>query len=119
MFEYRGIRPLFRKTSIALGLLCVLSIGAARADSPAAPTSRCAVMSAPQAKSLADVLYEQGEYQRAAECYEVAGEPARAQLAYLKAAGPNGESTARGLREERDAAQALIAQVQRAFRKDH
>jgi hypothetical protein len=104
---------------IALGLLCLLNMGLALADSPTSPTNRCAVTSTQEAKSLADVLYERGEYQRAGECYEAAGESSRAQLAYLKAAGPNSESAARGLREERDAAKALIAQVQRAFRRDH
>ena len=114
MFEQGGIRTL-----MALGLLGIVNVGLALADSPTAPTSPCAQTSAQQAKSLADVLYEQGEYQRAGECYEAAGESSRAQLAYLKAAGPNSESAARGLREERDAAKALFTQVQQAFRKNH
>jgi len=115
-----GVLSSFCKTPTnVLGLICLLNMGLALADSPTAATSRCAVTSAQQAKSVADVLYEQGEYERAGECYEAAGEPSRAQLAYLKAAGPNSESAARGLRQERDAAKALITQVQRAFRRDH
>jgi hypothetical protein len=94
-------------------------MGGALADPPAAPTSHCAVTDAQQAKSLADVLYAKGEYERAGECYEAAGDSSRAQLAYLKAAGPNSEAATRGLREERDAARALFTQVQQAFRTNH
>src|SRR5262249_3490369 len=96
---------------IALVLLCLMSTDLALADSPAPGTSRCAVTSPQAAKSLADVLYDHGQYERAGECYEAAGDASRAQLAYLKAAGPNSMSAARGLREERDAAKALFTQV--------
>jgi hypothetical protein len=53
-----------------------------------------------EAKSLADVLYERSEYQRAGECYEVAADPSRAQLAFVKAAGPSGEKAARAFSEQ-------------------
>ena len=101
MFEHGEFRPLWPVIFLqsALGLLCVLNMGLALADSPTVPTIRCTVTSAQQAKSLADVLYEQREYERAGDCYEAAGDASRAQLAYLKAAGPNSESAARGLRE--------------------
>jgi len=65
------------------------------------------------------VLYEKREFQRAGECYEAAGDPSRAQLAFVKAAGPRGEKAARAFREQRVAARALATQVQRAFRSDH
>ena len=87
---------------------------------PAPDESRaCEAANPREAKSLADVLYEKREYQRAGECYEAAGDPSRAQLAFLKAAGPNGEKAARALRDQPDAARALATQVQRAFRSDH
>ena len=115
-----GVLSAFGSTlKIALGLLCLLYMDLTLADSAPTGTSRCAVTSPQQAKSLADVLYEQGEYERAGECYEAAGDASRAQLAYLKAAGPNSKSAVRGLRDERDAAKALFTQVQQAFRVNH
>jgi hypothetical protein len=104
---------------MALVLLCLIHTDMVLADSPAPGASACAATSPQQAKSQADVLYEQGEYQRAGECYEAAGDASRAQLAYFKAAGPNSKAAARGLSEERDAAKALFTQVQQAFRKNH
>jgi hypothetical protein len=87
---------------------------------PAPDESRtCEAANPREAKSLADVLYEKREYQRAGECYEAAGDPSRAQLAFVKAAGPSGEKAARALREQGAAARALATQVQRAFRSDH
>jgi hypothetical protein len=87
---------------------------------PALDDSRsCQVASPQEAKSLADVFYDKREYQRAGECYEAAGDPSRAQLAFTKAVGPTSEATARALREQREAAKALLAKVQQAFRSNH
>ena len=79
----------------------------------------CKAANPREAKSLADVLYERNEYQRAGECYEAAGDSSRAQLAFAKAARPSGGSAARAFREQEGAARALATQVQRAFRSDH
>src|SRR5215475_5036026 len=105
----RMLRSFGSTPKIALVLLCLISTDLVLADFPAPGASRCSATSPQQAKFQADVLYEQGEYQRAGECYEAAGDASRAQLAYLKAAGPNSKSAARGLSEERDAAKALFA----------
>jgi len=87
---------------------------------PAPDESRvCEAANPREAKLLADVLYEKREYQRAGECYEAAGDPSRAQLAFLKAAGPSGERAARAFREPGVKAKALATQVQHAFRSDH
>ena len=105
----------------SLGILTVACLAATRlvlAD-PAPEVSPCGVASRQEAKSLADKLYERQEYQRAGECYEAAGEPSRAQLAYLKAVRPNSEAVARGLKEQRDAAKALALRVAQPFRHDH
>jgi hypothetical protein len=68
---------------------------------PAPDESRtCEAANPREAKSLADVLYEKREYQRAGECYEAAGDPSRAQLAFVKAAGPSGEKAARAFSEQ-------------------
>ena len=72
-----------------------------------------------EARSQADVLYERGEYQRAGECYQAAGDASRAQLAFLKAVGPNSDATARAFRQQQHAAKSLLTKVQQAFRSDH
>jgi hypothetical protein len=87
---------------------------------PAHDESRpCEAASSQGARSLADVLYERGEYQRAGECYQAAGDASRAQLAFLKAVGPNSDATARAFRQQQDAAKSLLTKVQHAFRSDH
>jgi len=101
------------------GLACVATASVAIAD-PAAETSRtCEVTSVPEARILADKLYEKGDYQHAGACYEVAGDMAHANLAFLQAAGPESEDTARALKAQRDAARSLLATVEHAFRSDH
>jgi len=102
-----------------LGLVCLAAIHVARAD-PATETARACEVSAPrEARQLADQLYERGEYQRAGACYDLAGDPLRAQRAYLKAAGPGTEATARRLKEQGNTANAMFSQVERAFRGTH
>jgi hypothetical protein len=103
----------------AFALLCLLAIApVAIADTmPASPT--CEAATPQEAKLRAAVLYEKGQFQQAGECYEAAGDQLRAQRSFLKAVGPNAEASARGLREERDTAKALLTQVQQAFRSNH
>lgn len=102
---------------VALALLAtsrVVSADPALEESPA-----CAAATAQEAKSLADRLYEQGDYRHAGQCYQAAGDLAHANLAFLKAAGPAGEDTARDLKVQRDAAKALFSGVAQAFRGNH
>lgn len=107
-------RPLY-----LLGLLGLAFLAAARvvvAD-PAVDESRaCEATTAQQARSLADRLYERGEYQRAGQCYQEAGDLVHANLAFMQAAGPAGEDTAKGLKAQGDTAKALFAGVGRAFK---
>jgi hypothetical protein len=104
---------------MVLGLACLTASRLILAE-PALEGSRpCEVARPQEAKSLADALYEKREYQRAGECYEAAGDPSRAQRAFVKAAGPKGDASARSLREQRDAAKAFLTHVQQAFRSDH
>jgi hypothetical protein len=101
------------------GLAGVALAHVAFAD-PAAETLRvCAAASPHEAAALADKLFESAEYQQAGACYQVAGDMARANLAYLKASGPQGEDTARALKAQSDAAKALFASVGHALHKDH
>jgi hypothetical protein len=87
---------------------------------PAADVQRvCEGLSPQEAAALADTLLRRGEYQHAGACYQVAGDMAHANLAYLKASGPQGEDTARALKVQGDAAKALLTSVGQAFHKNH
>ena len=89
---------------------------------PAQDESHACEAASPQsqeARSQADVLFERGEYQRAGECYQAAGDASRAQLAFLKAVGPNSDATARAFRQQQHVAKSLLTKVQQAFRSDH
>ena len=89
---------------------------------PAHDESRACEAASPrpqEARTQADVLYERGEYQRAGECYQAAGDASRAQLAFLKAVGPNSDATARAFRQQQHVAKSLLTKVQQAFRSDH
>jgi hypothetical protein len=91
----------------------------ALADPALASSPVCDAATAQEANSLADRLYERGEYQRAGECYRAAGDLVHANLAFLKAAGPTSQETARDLKAQRDAAKALLAGVAHAFKGNH
>jgi hypothetical protein len=77
------------------------------------------VASPQEAGVLADELFERGQYQQAGACYQAAGDAVHANLAFLKAAGPRGEDTARGLKAQQQAAKSLFAKVGNAFRSNH
>jgi hypothetical protein len=91
----------------------------ARADSATPFASVCEASAPHEAKLLADELYTKGDYQHAAACYDASGDPLRAQRAFLKAVGPNSENVARGLRDENDAAKALVNKMRNAFHSAH
>lgn len=86
-----------------------------------APEEHCpvSVSSPEQAHWLADTLFEQGAYQRAALCYEAAGDHALANKAFLKAVGPQSSATTQQLSAQRDQAKALFRQLQQAFNTGH
>ena len=102
-----------------LAIACLATTHLVLADPAPDPAPLCGGAPPQQAKLLADTLYESQEYQRAGECYEAAGQPSRAQLAYLKAVPSNSEAAARELKEQRDAANALALRLAKAFRGDH
>ena len=105
-----------------LGLAFLAVTRVASAD-PAIDGSResrtCEAVNALEATSLGDRLYANGEYQRAGECYQAAGDLVHANLAFLKAAGPASDDAARGLKGQGAAAKALFADAARAFRAKH
>ena len=103
-------------------ILVIACFSAARvvfADPTSGPSRPCEAADKQEAKALAEKFYEEREYQRAGECYDAAGDVSHAQLAFLNAAGPSAEDTARELKKQRDAARGLFSQVQQAFRMGH
>ena len=104
---------------IILALVGLAATHIALADPASEAAHACEVSGPREARQLADQLYERGEYQRAGECYDLAGDPLRAQRAYLKAAGPSTEASARRLKEQGNTASAIFGQVQQAFRGTH
>ena len=99
------------------GLACVAAARLSLADSAPAEPRACATASRQEAGELADRLYQQGEYQHAGECYEVAGDLTHANGAFLKATGPKAKEARRDLKAQADAAKTLFASVGASFRR--
>ena len=87
----------------------------ALADPALQPELICPVAGSQEAEGLADKLFERGEYQQAGTCYQAAGDMVHANLAFLKAAGPRSEDSARTLKAQQEAAKSLFARVGNAF----
>lgn len=103
----------------ALALAGLLATQPLLAGSGPASSNPCRAATPREAESLADRLYEKRDYQHAGECYEAAGDASHAQLAYLKAVGPNSEVALRELKDESTRARTLAGKVAQAFRHDH
>jgi len=114
----RLLNPITRVRIGLLSLLLLVAAPLALADQLPEP-QYCAGTTQQQARGLGDVLFEQGAYQRAGQCYQAAGEYALANEAFLKAVGPQSAATARRLSDQRDQSKALFHQVQQAFRVSH
>ena len=123
--QVRGrARPYTRSWRLRGGLTLVALLALAVAHyafaDPAVDVSRrCEAASPEEAQMRADMLYEQGAYHRAGECYDAAGDSLRAQRAFLRAVRPNTEAAARGVRADTDNAKALFSRVGQAFRSNH
>ena len=109
------VRPSTARARSSLEWAWLAATGLAIAGPAADEPHRCEAASPAEATALAERLYETRDYQRAGECYEAAGDFSRAQQAFLAAVGPNGEATARGLKEQHDTAKALLNKVRQAF----
>ena len=112
----RGHR--FRRVHL-WALACIAAVPLAIADPVSAAPAACEVGSPREASALADRLFDKREYQHAGVCYQAAGDMVHANLAFLKAAEPESEDTARALRAQRETAKALFAKVGSAFRGSH
>jgi len=108
-----------RQTMMFVGVFLLTATRVLFADPLQSRPASCEVTGTQEAQSLADVLYEKQQYQRAGECYQVAGNLSRAQQAFLKAVGPNSAATGHALKDQGDAAKTLFAKVQRGFHSDH
>ncbi len=122
MLVHAGFRPLWPAMLFApwvvLGLACLLQ-AAALADPAPQAQAACQGASPTEARALADKLFETGEFGQAGACYQAAGDMVHANLAFLKAAGPESEDTARALKAQQEAAKSLFAKVGNAFRSNH
>lgn len=109
---------LFRKVSVwSVAGLAAAQLALADPAPPALPA--CEAAGAQEAGVLADKLFGKGEYQHAGVCYQAAGDMVHANLAFLKAVGPQSEDTARALKTQRDTAKSLFDSVGHAFRGSH
>ena len=107
-----GSRKTLRAAAVAL-LLTATRL--ALADAAPAEHAPCPVSTQEQARGLAEVLFEQGDYQHSGACYQAAGEYALANRAFLRAVEPQGAKTARQLSEQGEQTKALVRKMRRAF----
>ena len=103
---------------IGLALLLVTT-PLALADPLPAAQAPCAVATPEEARTLGDTLFEQGAYQSAGDCYQVAGELALANRAYVKAVEPRSAATARQLSDQSYQAKTMLRKVELAFHPAH
>ncbi len=122
MLVHAELRPLWPAMLFApwvvLGLACLLQAVALADPAPQAQIA-CQVAGPTEARALADKLFERGEFRQAGACYQAAGDMVHANLAFLKAAGPDSEDTARAFKAQQEAAKSLFAKVGNAFRSNH
>jgi hypothetical protein len=89
---------------------------AAVAVVPPTAELRCTATSPQHALEVADQAWQDGSYQLAGECYLAAGEPARADRAFLKAVAPQAALSSQRLAENREAVKTQIRQWTQALR---
>lgn len=99
-----------------LGLAVLLGVSSlALADPALEAQGRCTVVSPVEARALADSLYQRGEYQRAGECYQIAGDSDRANVAFTRALRPASAVTARLASDQAEQTKALVERYKRAL----
>ena len=103
---------------IGLGLL-LITAPLALADPVSEGQAPCPVTTHEEARALGDVLFEQGAYQNAGECYQAAGEFALANRAFVRAVEPRSAATAHQLSDQRDQAKTMLRKVELAFHPGH
>jgi tetratricopeptide (TPR) repeat protein len=101
---------------VALGFLTVAVASVGRAEPAPGNIPSCAAATPEQAKWLADELYRQGQYQRAGDCYQAAGDLSDANEAFVKAIRAKSETAAKDFHRQSDIAKTLFTGVGQAFR---
>ena len=96
-------------------------IGTAAADSPIPGTvteaklNQCRGMAVKLAHERADVAFREAQYQEAGQCYLIAGDKPRADLAFIKAAAAEGPGTKRQLTANANQVKDQFRQFREAF----
>ena len=119
------------RRSLRWGLLVVLSLCSspailqgmptAAAGSPTASTAAdtgqkaCLSKDARLAHERADLAFRKAQYRLAGQCYLVAGDKPRADLAFIKAAAADGPTTKRQLAANANQMKAQFRQLREAF----
>lgn len=104
---------------VTLGILAVAIAPVVRSEPTPGDAPRCAVATPEQAKWLADQLYRQGQYQRAGDCYQAAGDLTDANEAFVRAVPANGDATMKDVKRQGQIAKTLFTSLQQAFRPNH
>jgi hypothetical protein len=121
-----------KQVQLSVWLACLSAVGIAladpKADAPAAALETIVVVRGPEAalncneatparaRWLADKAWQDGAYQRAGECYLVAGEHGMADQAFIKASAQNRVDTSRKLAANLNDVKAQARQMKEAFR---
>lgn len=101
---------------VAIGIMAVAIASVGRSEAAPGDVPGCAAATPEQAKLMADQLYRQGEYQRAGDCYQAAGDLADANEAFVKAVPANSAAAKRELQRQGHAAKTVFTNLQQAFR---
>jgi tetratricopeptide (TPR) repeat protein len=101
---------------VAVGLFALAAASASRAEPAAGDGSNCAAATPEQAKWLADELYRQGQYQRAGDCYQAAGDLPDANEAFVKAIKAKSDTAGKDIHRQGEIAKTLFTGVGQAFR---
>jgi hypothetical protein len=114
----RYIAATLRKvTCSSVGLAFIAATQLASADQT--QLEGCPASNLEQARVVADRLFEQAAYQRAGECYRLAGDYDRANSAFAKATRVSAATGSRQLAEDRDQAKAQWQRLQAALHHMH
>ena len=102
-----------------IGFALLSASPTAVADPAPESGGQCEVATPNDAHALADALYQQGAYQRAGECYQTAGEPERANLAFARAVGHASAVTAQRASDQAEKAKAMAQRYRQALHLEH
>ena len=125
MMKAAACRPMVRGLLIALclasGPVVLQNVRTAAADSPAAAAAvmagqkDCRGVDSKLARKQAEAAARNSQYQRAGQCYLVAGDKPKADLAFVKAAAAEGAITKRQLAVNANQAKQQFRQLREAF----